>query len=418
MSCTYTDDQIINQWLECQPSTLTRSCYARDVKRLRTHTNKPLNQMRLGDLLSFAQSLSEAGLAPISRARTLAAVKSLFRFCQRMAYIESNPAIALPLPRYESRLAERMIGEGDVERLLSVETSLRDRALVAVLYLGGLRVSEACNLRWRNLQVRGDAGQVTVFGKNGRTRAIPIPQEAWSMLVQLRGDTGADDLVFASRSGRRLDRGRVGVILRRAAQRAELTDHLSPHWLRHAHASHALDHGAPIHLVQATLGHSSVATTSRYLHAQPGDSSSRFLVAPASRIALPFSGTRAMNVVTANRLRNKENTMIANDSEASTAVETAAPEPKRKTVKKPKRGKRQPSAKKASTKSKADATNKKAEVIALMKRSKGATMAEIMKATGWQAHTVRGFVSILGKKGMKTESSKSVDGIRTYKIAI
>jgi len=100
---------------------------------LRAHTHKPLNQTSLGDLLSFAQSLSEAGLAPISRARTLAAVKSLFGFCRPITYIETDPAIALPLPRYESRLAERMIGEGDVERLLSVEASLRDRALVALL---------------------------------------------------------------------------------------------------------------------------------------------------------------------------------------------------------------------------------------------------------------------------------------------
>jgi integrase/recombinase XerD len=383
---------------------------------LRAHTTKPLNQIGVGDLVSFSQSLSEAGLAPISRARTLAAVKSLFGFCRRMAYIETDPAIALPLPRYESRLAERMIGEGDVERLLSVEAPLRDRALVAVLYLGGLRVSEACNLRWRNLQARAGAGQVTVYGKGGRTRAIPIPQEAWSILVQLRINSGANDLVFASRSGRRLDRGRVGVILQRAAQGAGVTDQLSPHWLRNAHASHALDHGAPIHLVQATLGHSSVATTSRYLHARPGDSSSRFLVASTSRIALPFGETRAMNVVTANRSQDKENTMIANDSDAGAVVEAAVPEPKRKTAKKP-RGKKQQGAKKALPKPKAERASKKADVIALMKRSKGATLVEIMKA-GWQAHTVRGFVSILGKKGMKTESSKSADGIRAYKIAI
>ena len=106
MSCTYTDNQIVEQRLECLPSPLTRSCYARDVSRLRKHTHKPLIQIKLDDLLSFAQSLSEAGLAPISRARTLAAVKSLFGFCRRMAYIESDPAIALRLPRYERRLAE------------------------------------------------------------------------------------------------------------------------------------------------------------------------------------------------------------------------------------------------------------------------------------------------------------------------
>ena len=101
MSCTYTDNQIVERWLDCQPSPLTRSRYARDVRRLRAHTHKPHNQISLGDLLSFAQSLSEASLAPISRARTLAAVKNLFGFCRWMAYIESDPAIALPLPRYE-----------------------------------------------------------------------------------------------------------------------------------------------------------------------------------------------------------------------------------------------------------------------------------------------------------------------------
>jgi len=156
---------------------------------LPAHTAKPLNQIGVRDLLSFAQSFSEAGLEPISSARTLAAVKSLFRFCRRMAYIETDPAIALPLPRYESRLAERMIGEDDVERLLPWRRRFAIAHWWPLLYLGGLRVSEACNLRWCNLQPRAGAGQVTVFSKNGSTRAILMPQEAWSMLVPLRGSS-------------------------------------------------------------------------------------------------------------------------------------------------------------------------------------------------------------------------------------
>jgi site-specific recombinase XerD len=81
------------------------------------------------------------------------------------------------------------------------------------------------------------------------------------------------DPVFPSRSGKPLDRGRVRMIVRHTAGRVGVTCAISPHWLRHAHATHALDHGAPIHLVEATLGHSSVVTTSAYLHARPGDSS-------------------------------------------------------------------------------------------------------------------------------------------------
>ena len=99
--------------------------------------------------------------------------------------------------------------------------------------------------------ITSHGGQITVFGKNSRTRAITLPAEVWADLARQRG--APEDLVFPSRSGRALDRGRVRVILRRAAERAGLTESISPRWLRHAHASHALDHGVPIHLVQATL---------------------------------------------------------------------------------------------------------------------------------------------------------------------
>src|SRR5262245_62532916 len=118
--------------------------------------------------------------------------------------------------------------------------------------------------------------------------------------------------VFPSRTGRPLDRGRVYCIVREAARRAGIpeADRISPHWIRHAHASHALDHGAPIHLVQATLGHSSVATTSAYLHARPGDSSARFLsMWQWNPLALLSQGTGVMNVSAAVS-RQKESTYM------------------------------------------------------------------------------------------------------------
>jgi len=293
------------------------------------------SEVTLGDLQGFAQSLEDDGLAPISRARTIAAIKSLFGFCHRTRYLPANPAAELSLPRYENRLAERVLSEEDVQRLLAAEAEPRCRILLNLLYIAGLRVSEACNLRWRNLHIRGDAGQVTVFGKNGRTRAIALPASMWTELIGLRGAAGAEDPVFPSRTGKPLDRGRVRMIVRQAVGQVGVAGAVSPHWLRHAHASHALDNGAPIHLVQATLGHSSVATTSRYLHARPGESSARFLapkrfLQKSGAPALPLQRTEVMNVVTAKSAEQRRFKMFYTiDYESSisafaTAEEAAA----------------------------------------------------------------------------------------------
>src|ERR1019366_9442187 len=137
----------------------------------------------------------------------------------------------------------------------------------------GMRVSELCGLCWRDLQANSDGGQVTVLGKGAVTRAVKIPASVWKLVSGLRGaNAEPGDPVFCSRK-----KGNGGVlrplavlrVVRQAAARAGIELPVSPHWFRHAHASHALDRGAPIHLVQTTLGHASITTTGRYLHARP-----------------------------------------------------------------------------------------------------------------------------------------------------
>jgi site-specific recombinase XerC len=141
------DAHIINLWLETQRSLHTRGCYRSDSERLLNHAKKALPRITLGDLQSFAQSLIDEELAPVSRVRTLAAVKSLFGFCGRIRYLPTNPAAELELPSYEKRLAERIVEEEDVQRMLEAEAAPRDRVLARLLYGAGLRVSEACGLR-------------------------------------------------------------------------------------------------------------------------------------------------------------------------------------------------------------------------------------------------------------------------------
>ena len=212
-----------------------------------------------------------------SQARKLSAVKSLLSFAHRVGYTTFNVGAALRLPKIKNTLAERIVSEAAIGRLLALEPKPRNHALLRLLYAGGLRVSEVVALRWRDLQERHTGGQVTVFGKGGTTRVVVVSAETWRELVALRGDAGADDPVFRSQKGGALSRQQAWQIVKTAAARAGLPENLSPHWLRHAHASHAMDRGAPIALVQATLGHASVQTTGRYLHARPEESSGRYL---------------------------------------------------------------------------------------------------------------------------------------------
>lgn len=270
--------RILDLWLHGR-SPHTQRAYRADVERFLAFCGKPLRQVTLGDLQAWADQLEAQGLAAATRARALSAVKSLLAWAHRAGLLPVNVGAALRPPAVRQRLAERILPEEAVQRMLALTREPRDQALLRLLYGAGLRVSEACGLNWRDVQPREDGtGQVTVWGKGAKERTVRVSTTTWRALQALRRpEHGPDDPVFRSRKGRRLSTVQAWRIIREAARRAGIEAPVSPHWLRHAPASHALDHGAPIHLVQSTLGHASVATTGRYLHARPGDSSAFYL---------------------------------------------------------------------------------------------------------------------------------------------
>ncbi|TCO07522.1 tyrosine-type recombinase/integrase [Camelimonas lactis] len=271
------DAHLVAMWIERSESPHTRRNYRRRADDFMAFVGVPLSAIRLGDVQAYLASL--AGKAPATRANATAAVKSLLSFAQEIGYIRFNVGKVVKAPSVKNTLAERILPEADVIRMLELEANPRNRAILKVLYGGGLRISEACGLRWRDLSPRDDAGQVTIHGKGGKTRVVLLSVRTWRELAGLRpSDADPDGAVFESRKGRApLTTTQVHRIVKAAADRAGLPPETSAHWLRHCHASHSLDRGAPIHLVKDTIGHASVATTGRYLHARPNDSSSKYL---------------------------------------------------------------------------------------------------------------------------------------------
>ena len=271
-----TDRQFVAMWIARHESPNTRRNYTRQAARFLAVVDRPLSEVRVGDLQAYLATL--AGQASATRANAAASLKSLFSFAQETGFVRFNVGKAVKAPAVKNTLAERIMPEDDTMRMIALEPHPRNRALLTLTYGAGLRISEVCGLRWHDTAEReGGAGQITAFGKGGKTRVVLLSVNTWRTLLAIRDGAGADDPVFRSREGGALDPSQVHRIVKAAAARAGLSADVSAHWLRHAHASHSLDRGAPIHLVQATLGHASVATTGRYLHARPTDSSARYL---------------------------------------------------------------------------------------------------------------------------------------------
>ncbi|GAA1259674.1 site-specific tyrosine recombinase XerD [Oryzihumus leptocrescens] len=236
--------------------------------------------VREADVTDFLAALREGsperpGLSASSAARTLVAVRGFHRFLALEGVVGADPAAAVSPPRPPKRLP-KAIGVDEVERLLEAAslgdtpTSLRDRALLEVLYGAGARISEAVGLDLDDIDL--DAGAVRLLGKGDKERIVPLGTYAreavTAYLVRARPALAAHGrgtaAVFLNQRGSRLSRQSAWATISAVAERAGLSAHVSPHTLRHSFATHLLDGGADVRVVQELLGHASVTTTQVY----------------------------------------------------------------------------------------------------------------------------------------------------------
>jgi integrase/recombinase XerD len=265
------DEHLVELWLNGRPHE-TQRAYRREAHAFLRAIPAGLRDATVADLVAWVGTLEGK---PSTQGRRIAAVKSLLAYAHRTGYTVFNVGMAVRCPKLPSKLHERIVEEEVVLASLGVDGSPRDTALVRFLYASGARISEAVGLRFKDL-----SGQrVTLNGKGAKTRTIVVPEPVVAELQALRLPDDDDTApVFKNYRGGQLSDRYARKIVKRMA--GEVGSVLSPHWLRHAHASHALDRGAPIHLVKESLGHANVASTSRYLHARPNQGSGQFLPLP------------------------------------------------------------------------------------------------------------------------------------------
>lgn len=265
--------------LEKALSPNTLEAYMQDLsKLLRFLQSEQIDVLhtRLDDLERFAAGLHDIGIHPRSQARIISGIHSFFRFLLLNDDIEADPSELLEGPRIGLHLPEVLTVE-EIDRIIAVidlskPEGQRNRAILETLYSCGLRVSELCNLKLSNLYF--DEEFIRVEGKGGKERLVPISQRAikeinYYMIDRKRIEIkkGYEDYLFVSaRLKKNLSRIMIFHLIKEYAQTAGITKIISPHTFRHSFATHLLEGGANLRVIQCMLGHESITTTEIYTH--------------------------------------------------------------------------------------------------------------------------------------------------------
>ncbi len=266
-------------WLEDGLSRNTLESYRRDLRQLAVwlakEHGKTLLEALHEDLLLFLAYKVELRALASSTSRALSSIKRLYQYALRQGKIVSDPSLQIASPKM-TRILPRSLTEKDVEVLLhapdlNTQLGIRDRAMLETLYATGLRVSELVALKMTEVSL--DMGIIRIMGKGEKERLVPLGEEAldwirrYSDEVRLALLNGKPhDAVFVTRRAEPMTRQAFWYLLKRYVAKAELHISISPHTLRHAFATHLLNHGADLRVVQMLLGHADISTTQIYTH--------------------------------------------------------------------------------------------------------------------------------------------------------
>ena len=254
------------------------TAYELDFKRLKTYMDEhhiDVVRATFDDLQAFVFDTFKDITSAKTQARLLSSIHSFYRFLLYHHYIEQDPSELLEMPRVEKKLPEVLSLEEIDAMIACIDMSKpeghRNRAIIEMLYGSGLRVSELTDLRLSNIYRK--EGYMRILGKGSKQRLVPISPVADEQLGYWLQDRNAldikpesIDIVFLNHYGRQLTRAMIFTIVKRLAQAAGITKTISPHTLRHSFATHLLQNGADLRIIQQLLGHESIVTTEIYTH--------------------------------------------------------------------------------------------------------------------------------------------------------
>lgn len=273
------DIGVIGSWL-FQKSQKTQRYYRRIVRDFFQYfPGITLKTTQITHLALFLRTYCQGSDATRNTYKN--ALSSLFTFATKTGYIEKNPALALENIKTPDRLYTKVLSRAQVEQMILKEPNFRNRIILKILYYTGVRVEEIAKLQVRSFQTSEHGITMTVEGKGRKVRSIHLPehlaQEIFSFIDTLPSEYLFTNLKNTFGRYQPINTSQIFRIVKAAAKRAKLSVEPSPHWLRHTSATHAIEAGAPIHVVQRSLGHESISTTGKYLDLRPKESVGDYL---------------------------------------------------------------------------------------------------------------------------------------------
>lgn len=268
------DMSMIGSWI-FQKSVKTQRYYRRVMRDfLQFYPGISLKSVEITHLALFLKAYGDHTNSTRNTYKN--ALSSFFSFATKTGYLPRNPALALDQLKSPDRMYSKVLSREQMEQMILKESSIRNKMILKIFYFTGIRVEELCTLKVNSFSRSENGMLMTVIGKGRKVRSLHMPnelaEEIQGYILNLESEFLFTNQKNTFGNYQALSHSQVFRIVKSAARKAKLSVAPSPHWLRHTSATHAIEAGAPIHVVQRSLGHESISTTGKYLDLRPKES--------------------------------------------------------------------------------------------------------------------------------------------------
>lgn len=274
---TSNDQEFITIWLQDKRSPQTQQLYLTNINQFKNFIGKSFHQVSLEDFQQYQKMLLLKGYKPSTINTKIMVVKALYSWGYKLNYFNYDYSKLINRVKANRDLSDKIINTSLIRDIVESVDNIRNQVIIKTLFILGLRVSELCALKFSDFRINEDVITLSIIGKGKKQRRLLVPDYLYREILQLKTRFNPTYCFTPKDIDRPIKRNTVNLLLRKIEKHLGLETHLTPHKLRHSHATEALKNGADLSLLQQSLGHSDLKTTQIYLNVRQNEGTSSFV---------------------------------------------------------------------------------------------------------------------------------------------